>query len=86
MKIVIQKVKEAKVIVEQEVVGEIKQGYMLLVGMETGDTDADINKAVDKIASIRLFDDADGKINLSIQDVGGGDIIHFSIYISCGLS
>ncbi|QDE05152.1 D-tyrosyl-tRNA(Tyr) deacylase [Erysipelothrix rhusiopathiae] len=71
MKIVIQKVKEAKVIVEQEVVGEIKQGYMLLVGMETGDTDADINKAVDKIASIRLFDDADGKINLSIQDVGG---------------
>ncbi|AZK43714.1 MULTISPECIES: D-aminoacyl-tRNA deacylase [Erysipelothrix] len=85
MKIVIQKVKEAKVVVDQAIVGEIKQGYMLLVGMETGDSDADIKKAVDKIASIRLFDDAEGKINLSIQDVGGAilSISQFTLAADC---
>lgn len=71
MKIVIQKVKEARVLVDQEIVGEIKKGYMLLVGIEVNDTDEDIRKAADKIAMMRLFEDEDDKINLSIQDVGG---------------
>lgn len=71
MKIVIQKVKEAKVIVDSESVGAIQEGFMLLVGIEVDDGERDIQKAADKIAQIRLFEDADGKMNRSIQEVGG---------------
>ena len=71
MKVVIQKVKEAKVVVEDKIVGSIDHGFVLLVGIETTDTLQDIEKAADKISKIRLFDDEDGKINLSIQDVKG---------------
>lgn len=77
MKIVIQKVSEANVVVhdayskEYNVVGDIRQGYVLLVGIENDDTEIDINKAADKISSLRLFEDDMGKINLSIHDIGG---------------
>ncbi|QIK69013.1 D-tyrosyl-tRNA(Tyr) deacylase [Erysipelothrix sp. HDW6C] len=71
MKVVIQRVREAKVIVDDKTVGAIQQGYMLLVGIEDGDGDQDIRKAADKIAEMRLFNDEDDKINLSIKDVGG---------------
>lgn len=71
MKIVIQKVKEAKVIVDEKIVGKIGLGYCLLVGVEATDTLLDIKRAADKITTLRLFDDADGKINLSIKDVEG---------------
>lgn len=71
MKIVIQKVKEAKVIVDEKIVGEIGLGYCLLVGVEATDTLSDIKRAADKITTLRLFDDEDGKINLSIKDVEG---------------
>ncbi len=77
MKIVIQKVSEANVVVHDEyskefnVVGNIRQGYVLLVGIEKDDTEIDINKAADKISGLRLFEDDMGKINLSIHDIGG---------------
>ncbi|NLW15523.1 MAG: D-tyrosyl-tRNA(Tyr) deacylase [Erysipelothrix sp.] len=71
MKIVIQKVKEAKVIVDEKIVGEIGLGYCLLVGIEKSDTLPGIKRAADKITTLRLFDDKEGKINLSIKDVEG---------------
>ena len=77
MKIVIQKVKQAKVVVEEMIVGEIGHGYVLLVGIEVDDTIQDVERAVQKITNLRIFDDQDGKINLSIKDVGG-DILSIS--------
>lgn len=71
MKIVIQKVKEAKVVVDEKIVGQIQKGYVLLVGLEENDTENDILKAADKITTLRLFEDENDKINLSIQDVKG---------------
>lgn len=77
MKIVIQKVKQASVVVEEKIVGEIGHGYVLLVGIEVDDTIQDVERAVQKITNLRIFDDQDGKINLSIKDVGG-DILSIS--------
>ncbi len=71
MKIVIQKVKNAKVVVESQIEGEIALGYCLLVGIENGDTTLDIEKAAAKISTLRLFEDENNKINLSIKDVNG---------------
>lgn len=71
MKIVIQKVKEGHVIVEDKTIGSIGVGYVLLVGIESTDTEIDLKKAADKIVKLRLFDDEAGKINLSIEDVKG---------------
>lgn len=71
MKIVIQKVKRASVAVDNNVVGEIGIGYLLLVGFESTDTFLDAEKAASKISSMRLFNDENGKINRSIYDVNG---------------
>lgn len=71
MKIVIQRVLEANVVVEQEIVGQIDQGLMILVGIEQGDTFEDVQLAARKLSAMRIFDDHDGVMNLSIQDVKG---------------
>src|SRR5690554_6365500 len=71
MQLIIQKVKQAKVVVEEEIKGKIKHGHMLLVGIEETDTVEDLKRADLKITKLRLFDDKHGKLNLSIQDVGG---------------
>lgn len=71
MRIVIQKVNHASVTVEGELVSSIGPGFMVLVGSEEGDTDADVKFIAGKIAGMRIFEDADDKLNLSIKDVGG---------------
>ncbi len=71
MKVVVQRVNEASVSVENEVVGAISHGLMLLVCFEQGDDETAITKAVDKISKLRIFDDADGKMNLDITAAGG---------------
>ena len=71
MKIVIQRVQEASVAVDQEVVASIQQGLLLLVCFEQGDDDSSIGRAVEKILKLRIFDDSDGKLNLDIQAVKG---------------
>ena len=71
MRIVIQKVNHASVTVEGELVSSIGPGFMVLVGSEDGDTDADVKFIAGKIAGMRIFEDADDKLNLSIKDVGG---------------
>lgn len=71
MKIVIQRVSEASVEVEQKIVGEIKQGLMLLIGVEENDTQEDADWLVKKILDLRIFSDEEGKMNLSVKDIGG---------------
>lgn len=71
MKIVIQRVKHAKVEVEGEITGEISKGLLLLVCLENGDDQTTISKACKKILALRIFEDQDGKMNQNIQQVGG---------------
>lgn len=71
MKIVVQRVQEASVSVENEVIGSISSGLLLLVCFEQGDDDDSLNKAIDKITKLRIFDDAEGKMNLDIGAVKG---------------
>lgn len=67
----IQRVSEAKVVVEGEVVGEIGQGILLLLGVEKGDDEQKADKLLHKVSGYRIFSDAEGKMNLSLKDIGG---------------
>lgn len=71
MRCVVQRVTRASVTVEGELVGAIENGYMVLVGAEDGDTEADVTYCADKISGLRVFEDENDKMNLSVQDVGG---------------
>lgn len=72
MKLLLQRVREARVEVEGEVVGAIGQGLLALVCAERGDSEAQADKLLAKLLKLRIFSDAAGKMNLSLQDVGGG--------------
>ncbi len=72
---VLQRVKSAKVCVDALTIGEIGQGLLLLLCAEKGDTDAIADKLLAKILKLRIFSDAAGKMNLSVQDVGGGLLV-----------
>ncbi len=71
MRAVVQRVTEAKVTVENKVVGEIEKGMAVLLGVEEGDGEKDADYLADKIAGLRIFDDAAGVMNLSALDIGG---------------
>lgn len=69
MRVVIQKVKKASVTVEGKTIAEINKGLLILVGIENADTDEDIEYLVKKITQLRIFDDENGVMNLSVKDV-----------------
>ena len=71
MRAVIQRVSGASVAVGDDVVGRIGPGYLALICAEAGDTDADARYVADKVAGLRIFEDAGGKMNRSILDTGG---------------
>ena len=71
MKIVVQRVKEASVVVEGKIVGEISQGLLLLIGVDENDTQEDANWLIKKVVDLRIFSDNEGKMNLSVKDVAG---------------
>ena len=71
MRVVIQRVNKAQLAIPNEVVGKIKRGFLLLVGLRNGDELEQVKKAADKIAKMRIFEDKDGKTNLSLKDVNG---------------
>ena len=71
MRVIIQRTKQASVRIEESTVGEITHGFVLLVGIEEEDQQEDIDYLVRKISKMRIFEDTQGKMNLSIEDVGG---------------
>lgn len=75
MKAVLQRVREARVVVAEEVVGAIGPGLLVLLCAERGDTDAVADRLLAKILKLRIFSDAAGKMNRSLQDVGGGLLV-----------
>jgi D-tyrosyl-tRNA(Tyr) deacylase len=79
---VVQRVSRASVTVDEEVVGRIGLGMMILLGVKTGDTEAEAEWLAHKIAGLRIFADDEGKFNLSVQDVGGAALVvsQFTLY------
>lgn len=71
MRVVIQRVKQARVDISGQTVGKIGHGFLLLVGIKEGDSQAIIKKAAAKVAKMRIFEDKEGKSNLSLKDVDG---------------
>ena len=82
MKAVIQRVKEAAVDVDGKTVGKIGRGFMILFGAEKGDTEADAVLLAEKIVKLRIFSDENGKMNLSLSDVGG-EVLAVSNFTLC---
>ena len=82
MRAVVQRVTRAKVTVDEEVVGEIGKGLVVLLGIARDDTKVEAAYLVDKLLALRIFDDEDGKMNLSVKDVQGGLLIvsQFTLY------
>lgn len=85
MRAVVQCVSEARVTVEGREVGVIGKGFAILLGVGHGDTEAEAERLWRKIAKLRVFDDAEGKTNLSLTDVGGEVLVvsQFTLYANC---
>ena len=71
MRAVVQRVSYSNVSVDEKIVGSIKAGLMVLLGVEDGDSDIDLQYMIDKVTNLRIFEDEDEKMNLSIKDVNG---------------
>lgn len=85
MKVVVQRSKQAKVVIEGETVGAIDFGLVLLVGITHEDTEADMVWMADKVANLRIFEDESGKMNHSVTDIGGQllSVSQFTLYGDC---
>lgn len=82
MRAVVQRVTRAKVTVDDRVVGEIERGLVVLLGVAHDDTRADADYLAPKIASLRIFDDSEGKMNVSLKEIDGGLLVvsQFTLY------
>lgn len=85
MKFVIQRVSRAEVVVEENCVGKIENGFLVLVSICEGDTEAIADKLVNKLLHLRIFEDETGKSNLSLKDIHGNLLIisQFTLYADC---
>lgn len=85
MKLVIQRVTHASVTVDNNVIGKIGKGYMVLIGVSETDTKEIADKMLDKMIKLRIFEDENGKTNLSLADVGGELLLisQFTLYANC---
>lgn len=85
MKLVIQRVNHASVIVEGQTIGAIQKGYLVFLGIGREDTKEMADRYVDKLSKLRIFPDAAGKTNCSIQDAGGEILVvsQFTLYADC---
>lgn len=85
MKLVIQRVKYAKVEVENEIVGKIGQGFLVLLGVGPDDTKETADYLVQKLIKLRVFEDGNGKMNLGLKDINGELLIvsQFTLYADC---
>lgn len=85
MRAVVQRVVKADVMVEEKVTGAIEKGLMVLLGVEDDDEEADAVYLADKITGLRIFEDHEGKMNLSVKDVGGDllTVSQFTLFGDC---
>lgn len=85
MKIVVQRVTSASVTVDGQVIGKIGKGFLILLGIQGEDTEAIADKMVDKLCRLRIFEDENGKTNLSLADVNGEILVvsQFTLYADC---
>lgn len=84
MRAVIQRVSQASVAVDDHIIGSIGRGFMVLLGVADGDTEEDMNYLVKKITQMRIFEDEQGKMNLSLKDTDGSLLIisQFTLFAS----
>lgn len=82
MRAVVQRVSQAEVTVEGRLIGEIKKGLLVLLGIGDTDTEEDLSYICDKLAGLRIFEDSDGRMNLSVKDTGGSILLisQFTLY------
>lgn len=85
MRFVIQRVTNAKCEVDEQITGQINQGFCVLIGIEESDNEIIADKMIRKLLGMRIFSDADGKTNLSLMDVDGGLLLisQFTLYANC---
>ena len=85
MRFVIQRVSEASVSVNQQTIGSIGKGFLVLIGVSQTDTKAIADKMIKKLLGLRIFEDQNGKTNLSLQDVDGCLLLvsQFTLYADC---
>ena len=85
MKIILQRVKKAKVLIDNKVNGEIEKGYLLLLGIGKKDNEYTAVQMIEKIKKLRLFEDENGKTNLSLDQVNGKILVvsQFTLYADC---
>ena len=85
MKFVIQRVTKASVAVDGKIVGKIEKGFLVLIGVSGNDTKEIADKMIKKMLGLRIFEDENGKTNLSLEDVGGELLLisQFTLYADC---
>ena len=85
MRAVVQRVSSSKVTVDGEVTGEINKGLLVLLGVTHEDTSKDVDYIIDKVLNLRIFEDENEKMNLSLKDVGGELLVvsQFTLYGDC---
>lgn len=85
MRFVIQRVRESSVSVENEIIGRIGKGFLVLIGVSEDDSEAAADRLVKKMTGLRIFEDENGKTNLSLADVGGSLLLvsQFTLYADC---
>lgn len=85
MRACVQRVSQAQVIVDGDVVGRIERGLLVLLGVASDDTMLDAEQLAEKIAGLRIFEDAEGKMNLALADVGGAMLVvsQFTLFGDC---
>ncbi len=85
MRLIVQRVKNAKVEVDNKIVGQINGGYMVLVGVGSNDTEKEADYLAKKLINLRVFEDENGKMNLGLKDVNGELLLisQFTLYADC---
>lgn len=85
MRFIIQRVSSASVTVDTKIVGKIEKGYLVLIGIEDSDTESIADKLIKKLIGLRIFEDENGKTNLSLADVEGSLLLvsQFTLYADC---